>query len=352
MLKYVQGLLSGRERPESRAAVRRRDAAPEEVVVDGAPRFALRRHVVMHNGYPILDQEAVGQWIDSVPEPIKQRAWEACERAWLLHFRDALGSAFHYHEGTTAAVLSSLDAPIANATLQYMERTLKRIVAVLQGLANVPEWGKDLLIVFDDQQQYYDYVSFYYPERGEFGFSGGMYISRGAGHFVTVKDDLRAIEPTIAHEMTHACLSHLPLPLWLNEGIAVNTESRLVRPPSQLATPQQMRDKHRRFWGESELQQFWSGKSFGRPDEGQALSYDLARVMVEQLAKDWEPFKRFAAAADFKDGGAAAAHEHLGTSLGFIAAALLEKDASPACDPQPERWEVTPDDTPRSASTE
>lgn len=351
MLKYLQGFIGGRERPESRFTARRRDAAPEEVSVEGAPAFALRQHLVVHNGYPILDQGAVGKWIDSVPELAKRRVWEACERAWLLHFRDALGPSFHYDEAATAAVLSSLDAPVSNAILQYMERTLKRIVTVLEELAKAPEWGKDFLIVFDDQQQYYHYVSFYYPENGEFGFSGGMYISRGAGHFVTVKDDLRAIEPTIAHEMTHACLSHLPLPLWLNEGIAVNTESRLVRPPSRLATPQQMHDKQRRFWGESGIQQFWSGKSFGRPDEGQELSYDLARVIVEQLAKDWGPFKRFVAAADFRDGGAAAAREHLGTSLGSIATALLEKDASPPWDPEPERWEVTLDDTRRSAST-
>lgn len=352
MLKFLQGFIGGRERPEIRAAARRRDSAPEEVIVDGAPTFALRRHLVVHNGYPILDQEAVQRWVDSVPEPVRQRAWEICERAWLLHFRDALGPAFHYDEGATAAVLSSLESHIATATLQYMERTLKRIVAVLEELAKAPEWGKDLLIVFDGQQQYYDYVSFYYPERGEFAFSGGMYISRGAGHFVTVRDDLRAIEPTIAHEMTHACLSHLPLPLWLNEGIAVNTESRLVRPPHRLATPQQMRDKHLRFWGESELQEFWSGKSFGRPDEGQELSYDLARVMVEQLAMDWSAFKRFVGAADFKDGGDAAAREYLGTTVGAIAAALLEREPSAQWDPRPELWEVKPGDTPRSASTE
>jgi hypothetical protein len=195
-------------------------------------------------------------------------------------------------------------------------------------------------------------VSFYYPESGEFAFSGGMYINRGAGHFVTVKDDLRGIEPTIAHEMTHSCLSHLPLPLWLNEGIAVNTESRLVRPPHRLATPQQMRDKHLRFWGEDEIQQFWSGKSFGRPDEGQALSYDLARIMVEQLSKDWKPFKRFVGAADYQDGGDAAARQFLGASLGAITAALLERDSAPAWEPRPQRWEVKPDDRLRSASTE
>ena len=30
------------------------------------------------------------------------------------------------------------------------------------------------------------------------------------------------------HEMTHGSVAHLPLPLWLNEGLAVNTERRLA----------------------------------------------------------------------------------------------------------------------------
>src|SRR5439155_15479306 len=128
----------------------------------------------------------------------------------------------------------------------------------------IPEWGKDILIVFDDVDAYYRYVSHYYPESGEFGLSSGMYINVGCGHFVTVKSDLRVIEPVIAHELTHGCVSHLSLPAWLNEGLAVNTEQCLSPPGPPRFTPRQMHNKHRRFWGHSEIQEFWSGKSFLR----------------------------------------------------------------------------------------
>jgi hypothetical protein len=199
-------------------------------------------------------------------------------------------------------------------------------------------WGKDLLIVFDDEETYYRYVSYYYAEDGEFATSAGMHISAGCSHFVTRKADLSAIEPVIAHEMTHGCVAHLPLPLWLNEGIAVNTEQKIAAVGPLLYTVQEMRDKHLAFWREPEIQQFWSGESFHRTDDGNLLSYDLARIIVEQLAKDWELFKRFVSLADRADAGASAAEAVYGLDLGLFVSALLEEDGSPAWAPNSKTW--------------
>jgi hypothetical protein len=210
-------------------------------------------------------------------------------------------------ESDSAMLVSSLEPRAARATLEFMERTPKRIGIVLQGIAQVPPWGKDILIVFVDEEGYYRYVSHYFPEKGEFAFSGGMHIDSGCGHYVAASQDLRHVEPTIAHEMTHGCLAHLPLPLWLNEGLAVNVEHRLTGRPAALFTAEQMHAKHKRFWTAATAQQFWSGASFQRADEGNMLSYDLARILVETLARDWPRFTRFALHADRADAGEAAA---------------------------------------------
>jgi hypothetical protein len=218
-----------------------------------------------------------------------------------------------------------------------MGRTLGKITKVLDGIAQVPPWGKDILIVFDDADSYYNYVSYYYPdEEREFAYSGGMHINTGCSHYVTIKRELQSVEPVIAHEMTHGCLSHLPLPLWLNEGLAVNTEIRLVGNFSVSLTPQQMRKKHFSFWGSNEIQEFWSGKSFERPDDGNLLSYDLARIMVEQMAKDWERFKEFVLHADWRDSGAEAAEQYLDVDLGKLVCLLLEKPDDFDWSPEPQ----------------
>lgn len=309
-------------------------AAPQDVIVNGSS-FALSRHISHQEGFPMLDWDAAWLWASGQQTELLQRdAWAAVERASLLHMRDALGPGFNLDESVHAMVVSSLPHHAANATLDYMERTLRRVVQVLDGLAIVPPLGKDILIVFDDSDSYYRYVSHCYPDDGEFALSSGMHIHSGCSHYVTIKDDLRVIEPIIAHEMTHGCLGHLPLPTWLNEGLAVNVEQRLAPTPAT-HTPQELRAMHQAYWEEDDLQAFWSGQSFMRTDDGNLLSYALARLLVEQMSRDWPRFKAFVLAADAADAGGAAARQHLGVELGAFVCALLERTPSPAWEPTP-----------------
>ena len=316
-----------------------RAPAPETVTAPGVEPFRIADHLDRHDGFPLLRWDDVRAWLGALPNESDQaRAWLDCERAWLLHMRDALGPGFHLAENDDAIVVSSLETRLVRYTLEFMQRTLRRIVKVLDGVAEVPPWGKDLLVVFDDEESYYRYVSHTYPEKGEFAFSSGMHLDRGCSHYVTTKSDLKTIEPVIAHEMTHGCVSHLPLPLWLNEGLAVNTEHRVVGPGVALHTPLEMHAKHLGFWGDDEIQEFWSGQSFRRSDDGNMLSYDLARVLVEHLSRDWPRFRAFATSASWEDAGFAAAREHLDIDLGVAAAAILERDDPGSWSPDPGRW--------------
>lgn len=346
MFKFLRNFLSAKSSmgPEPVSLPLKTEVPPAEVVIDNVLPFHISEHIRNHEGFPIMDWEAVNRWAEELGQAnLQDSAWGAIERAWLLHFREALGPKFWLAESNNAMLLSSLEDNIAHATLDYMERTLKRVVKTLDGIAQVPPWGKDILIVFDEGDSYYRYVSHYYPDAGEFAFSGGMHINAGCSHYVTVKGDLRSIEPIIAHEMTHGCLGHLPLPAWLNEGLAVNTEQRLTGARMSDYTPQQLRQKHLEFWREGEMQEFWSGKSFLRTDDGNLLSYDLARILIEHAAKNWEPFKRFVLASDAADAGATAAHDHLGVDLGELVCALLGREPSTAWAPDPQAWADEPE---------
>ncbi len=349
MLTFLLSLVSGQRRETGPGATAAQDTTPNtapttEVSVASFPGFPLSTHLSHHNGFPFLDWAAAQVWVDGLSDAtVQSEAWARCELAWLEHLQVSLGPAYQLRQVGGAVLLSTLEPHVARAMLGYMAKTLQRIVRLLDGVAQPPEWGKDILIVFDDEDTYYRYVSHYYPEAGEFAGSSGMYINAGCGHFVTAKADMRLIEPIIAHELTHSCVSHLPIPAWLNEGLAVNTEHRLSPPGPSLLTPQQMHDKHLGFWGAAEIQEFWSGKSFLRNDDGNMLSYDLARIVVAQLGGDWERFRAFVLAADLADAGAAAAVEHLGMALGDVVCALLEREADPAWMPNPPKWGAAPE---------
>jgi hypothetical protein len=346
MFKFFQSLVQGGAR--ANASIEATDApsaAPAEITVDGAKSFSIGAHLSSESGFPLLDWEAANAWVSAIPDPKAQAAaWTQCERAWLQHLRAALGAAYRLQEAGDALLLSTLEPNVATATLGFMAKTQQRVNRVLDGIAQVSDWGRDILIVFDDEDTYYRYVSHCYPQAGEFAGSSGMYIDGGCGHFATVKADLRSIEPVIAHEMTHGCLSHLPIPAWLNEGLAVNTEQRLCPAPgAPLLTPQQMHHKHRAFWGAAEIQEFWSGKSFLRPDDGNMLSYDLARILVSQLSLDWPRFRGFVLDANLNDAAAAAAAKHLQLDLGAAASAILEREPVAGWSPNPALWADAPE---------
>jgi hypothetical protein len=243
--------------------------------------------------------------------------------AWLDALGAALDPKYRRHECEHFMVLSPLDARAAKVLMDYLERSRKRVLATLPGIAAEDGHGKTAVLVMDDQDDYYAYVSNYTEGAGqEQGLSGGMFIDAGYGHFVFAESHFDAMEAVVVHELTHALVRHLPLPAWLNEGLAVNTERRFVRAVPRYQ-PQQLAWSFGEFWNDETIQEFWSGKSFLRSDEGQPLSYELARVLVELVAREPGVLQRFCAEADRRDAGEAAALAVLGTDLQGLAGAVL-----------------------------
>jgi hypothetical protein len=322
----------------------RAEPAPLQLDAPGVPPFALQEHLGLVNGLPFMDWRAAHAWIDSIAgDAAQQLATEQAQRAWLLHLRDAFGDHFRLHETGQAWVLSSLENRVVQATADYVARTRERVARVLGQLAGLAAQQRSVVLVMDNDEDYYAYVACYYPDppaEGEvFAFSGGMFVHAGCPHFLVKRADLTAIEPVIAHEMTHSALAHLRLPTWLDEGLAVNTEHRLTGTPRLIYTPHELQRMHERFWGEGQVQQFWSGRSFHRPDDGNLLSYELARILVQQLSRDWPSFERFVLAVSQDDAGARAAREVLGIELGATVAALMQKPQAIGWSPEAVRWE-------------
>jgi len=211
MLKSLLKLLPGKASPAEKSSEAIFQLEPlTQLESLGVAPFDFAASLSAVNDLPTPDWRAVGSWVASIPEPAAQaEAWAKAELAWLAHLQVALGEHYHLAQHEYALLLSPLEPRVATATVQFMTKTLSRITKVLDGVAKAPAWGKDILLVFEDEDTYYRYASRYYPEDGEFAFSGGMHINFGCSHFATFQAELRAIEPVIAHEMTHGCLGHL-----------------------------------------------------------------------------------------------------------------------------------------------
>jgi hypothetical protein len=265
---------------------------------------------------PIPDW-AASEPLETSSHEDKNQYWNNAAASWLSKLGASFSEPLDLRESANFFALSALPARETEVLLDYAERALKRNLATLGDIASDAGHGKHVVMVLPNEDDYYRYVSEYYPQEGEFAFSGGMYLQHGYGHFVFCKGSMDAMEPTLVHELTHALVSHLPLPAWVNEGLAVNTERRWAPRPPQYQ-PHELARKHSRFWNDETMQQFWSGKSYLRPDDGNLLSYDLAQRLIALIGQDHERLTRFVHQSSSQDAGSQAALEVLGMTLGEL----------------------------------
>jgi hypothetical protein len=277
---------------------------------------ALAAYMPIGEGYPRPKWGAIGALIDRLQ---REQAYEsrcAAARAWLDATARHLGSPYVVRETRNFLVLSPLSGRAAEVVERFIERAWKQIVVELDGLADHASYGKRVVMVFATADEYYEYSAFFYSD-GEHPLSAGVFLDGGYGHVAVPFREIEETEATIAHELTHYYVSSLPLPLWLNEGLAVTFENEVCcnRP---LRIDSERLAEHHVFWNDKTIQQFWNGRSFRRTDEGLGLSYELARYCVRALAHDREPFIEFVKNATFEDAGEAAAFAVYGGSLGGL----------------------------------
>ena len=298
--------------------------------------------MVWHDGTtaPIADWQAIGRALPADADDRARHAfWSGAAREWLRVLGEHFDPAYAIEASDHFLMLSALSPRTAGLTLGVCERMRHRILRMLPKTARASGHGPHVVVVFDDDESYYRYIDNYYAEGGEYAQSSGMFLSHGYGHFVFRADDVANMEPVVAHELTHCLLMHLPLPAWLNEGIAVNVERRLapryVDPRNASMELRERTAKRRTYWNASTIQAFWSGKSYLSAGEGSALSYDLGEDLAAMLSREPEGFSAFANAANVEDGGAAAARTCFGVSLGHIAEAVLGPGE---WEPEPLAW--------------
>jgi hypothetical protein len=308
---------------------------------------------VVHEDFPELELQWLGDATVPLPDwehawslapshsddAARQRFWWSAAGTWVNALRTHHGEHYAVESSKSFVLLSTLDPQQRKLLLDYCERARVRILRTLEGVASSWGNGPHVVLVFEDVDAYYEYVGNYYPKSGVFGMSSGMFIQSGYGHFVFVASDMSEMEPIIAHELTHCLLAPLPIPAWLNEGAAVNMEKQLVPraadPHRGIFAHREEARKRAAFWNAETIQEFWSGKSFKRPDEGCALSYALAEELTKLIARDYTPYRSFMNDARREDAGARAAMDILGYSLEELTAAVLgEGDWAP----DPVKW--------------
>lgn len=253
------------------------------------------------------------------PEDLHQ-AWSEVALQWVIRLRDELGGHYHVTQSNDFILLCALGKGETKRVFKFAEHALITIREQLKDVAWRNFHGKHVILLFTDDDDYYQHQAPYMHE-GVNVRSSGMFLEGGYAHITLAYGFGNEVHSTIAHELAHNCVAHLPLPLWLNEGVAMRVE-RFVTGRTEAVPNSELIDEHRNFWTKEWIQYFWASASF-HDEHAQSLSYSLAEILVQMLAGDHNRFLEFLRRAHYVDAGQTAALDCLGINLGDAVATFL-----------------------------
>lgn len=265
-------------------------------------------------------------------------AWNEAARQWVRQLQFDLGGDYQVGESQRFPLLSVLGNETNGKILAFAENMLDQIRERLGDAAWNPKHGKHVVLLFAEQDDYYQYVSYFYRD-GIHPTSGGCLIHKDYVH-IAMPYEPHSFRQTVAHELTHNCVVHLKLPLWLNEGLA----QLFQRVAATVAAPlvnHELSEEHMEFWNCQNIQEFWTGLSFGKAGDSNKLSYSLAEIILNLLAEHRGDWTGFIKNADWRDAGQTAAIDFLGADLGNVMGTFLgEGDWRPRRKGMAALWEA------------
>lgn len=293
------------------------DAAVEPIRLEDIPGS-----IKVQFGLPQPDWRVVHTWMKArIGEAEWAAAWDTVAEQWLRLLGSALGSEYKLRDEYRFYTLDGLTDREGVALARFANESLRVLEATFATLNRPNILGRRVVIFFGDRRSYYSYTAAM-DRPGAWATSGGRYIPRGYRHTIVAPCRAEYRQCVVAHELTHHVLDHLRLPLWVEEGLAQMMEEQLAR-QSRFHLDRELVRRHREFWAQTGLTEFWLGKSYHDP-EGQELSYNMAQVLVRRLAADHrKQFMGFVRDAQRGDAGEASAQRHLGIGLSEIVAGFL-----------------------------
>lgn len=247
-------------------------------------------------------------------------AWAEAVLQWTQQLCLDLGGQYIVRSSPQFVLVSAQGTQRVDGLLQFAESTLERIYAWLKDAAWQWVHGPHVILLFDDEEDYYQYVAYFYRD-GIHPASGGCLIHKDYVH-MAIPYDGRSIHRTLAHELVHNRVVHLPLPLWLNEGLAIAFERSSADQKSHILDGD-LRERHFAFWNHETIQRFWAGVSFHQPADSHMLSYSLAEILMHLLFSERNELPAFVKAAHRSDAGQTAALDVLNADLGQVAGTFL-----------------------------
>jgi hypothetical protein len=279
---------------------------------------------------------AMRQWIEANADVDSRAAWVAFEFEWLQRLRGVLGESYLISSSEHFLFLAAVAESELERLHEFADGVYERIFRLLAGAAAQSPWGVPVIFVFPELDVFYDYISAAYPEEGLFLQTHGLLMNEECDHVALFGRSTDAVARDLAHELCHAAVRHLPLPRWLDEGLACVLGARLWNP---VFVFERWIAEERLPWLREHIQDFWAGVAFATTED-ELEFIRQAEKLVRHLFDEGQEFASFLAHAERRDGGDAAARLYLRRSLGEVGTEAFGPGDWQPC---PELWLAGPD---------
>ncbi len=287
----------------------------------------VKKELSPRSGFCYPEWNIVGDAIRSeIPASESPAAWKRISHGWLRTIASQLGREYKVLDSPNFHILVKASSQLGEILASRCESFRSKILSILEGIAEDAGMGKNMVMAYPDNDLLCKYMS-YFDGDGEHPEMSGACVHSGYTHVAFCPPQRQSWEApgvldfspgrheqtqitmsnsVLAHELIHNFLSHLPLPLWLNEALTMRVE-RLILGARSLYLDRELHRRHIEYWNAETIQDFWSGASWGDPGEGFELSYSLAQVLWEKIEHDLgatkEEICRFVRAASVDDAG-------------------------------------------------
>jgi hypothetical protein len=240
------------------------------------------------------------------------------QRHWLKRIAEVAGSNFGVIE-SDRFILMARDPEESKWILDIAEQGQQKAVASLGERIGEPVTGKIPIIIFMNTHLYRQHVRYYGPDGRPDESDGVCAHDNGEIHIALLS--LSKIKDVLPHELTHAHVGNLPLPTWLNEGVA-----QLVARRWKYDLTAEFESHAKLFWRTRRLDRLWTAEAFDAPrvEEETDFAYLFSELLVKEIRRLGESdFRKFLAEANKSDAGEAACKSVYGFGLQVWAQKLL-----------------------------
>jgi hypothetical protein len=248
----------------------------------------------------------------------RDQDWVVLQRHWLKLLAEVAGESFGVIE-SEKFLLMARDAGESGWILDIAEQGQQKVMQALGERVGGPVVGKIPIISFMNNHLYRQHVRHYRHDDKPDESDGVCVHDHGEIHVALAS--LSGIKDILPHELAHAHVGNLPLPTWLNEGVA-----QLVARRWKYDLGSEFQSHAKLFWRKRGLARFWNAEAYETPRVGEEMvfAYIFSELLVKEIRSLGESdFQRFLAVADAKDAGEGACRGVYGFGLGVWAAKLL-----------------------------